>query len=97
MDTVVGIHELHSLDEIPATLQEYEFNDYYTNSLLYVDDTGKYKYEDTCSYLVVAVEESYYLLEIGMYSQTEDAIQDGKISSDDNIFAYEINKDDFDK
>lgn len=97
LDTVVGIHELHSMDEIPAILQEYELNDYYTISILYVDDTGEYQYEDTCSYLVVAAEESYCLLEIGMYSQIEDVIQDGKISSDDNVFVYEINEDDYEK
>lgn len=97
LDTVVGIHELQSPDEIPAALQEYELDDYYTISILYVDDTGKYHYEDTCSYLVVATEQSYYLLEIGMYSLIEDTLQDGKISSNDNVFAYEINKDDYEK
>lgn len=97
LDTVVGIQELQSLAEIPAELQEYELNDYYTISMLYVGDTGENYYEDTCSYLVVAAEGSYYLLEIGMYSQIEDVLQDGKISSDDNVFAYEINKDDYEK
>lgn len=34
--------------------------DYYSISILFIDDTGKYHYEDTCSYLIIAAEGSAY-------------------------------------
>lgn len=90
LDTIVGIHELHYLEKVPAVLQGYELNDYYTITILFVDDTGKSHYEDTYNYLIVATEESYYLLEIGMYGKVDDVLTDGQISTNENIFVYEI-------
>ena len=92
LNTVVGIHELHYLNETPEFLREYKLRDYYSISILFIDDTGKYHYEDTCSYLIIAAEGSYYLLEIGMDSQLEDILLAGQVTGDD-VLAYEISQD----
>ena len=95
LNTVVGIHELHYLEEAPAFLQGYELQDFYSIDILFVDDTGKAHYEDTCSYLIVEETDSYYLLEIGPDSQIEDILSEGQITSRDNVLAYEITKNDY--
>lgn len=93
LNTVVGIHELHYLEEAPACLLGYELQDYYSLSILYVDDTGKAHYEDTCNYLIVEATGSYYLLEIGPDSQIEDILETGQITSRDDVLAHEIAED----
>ena len=96
LNTVVGIHELHYLEEAPAFLQGYELRDYYAIDILFVDDTGKAHYEDTWNFLVVEAEDSYYLLEIGPSSQIETILSESQITSRDDVIAYEITKDAYD-
>ena len=93
LNTVAGIHELHYLEEAPAFLQGYALKDYYSLSILFIDDTGKYHYQDTCNYLIIAADGAYYLLEIGPDSQIEDILQAGQITSRDDVLAYEIAED----
>ena len=93
LNTTVGIHELHYLDEAPASLQGYELGDYYSLSILFVDDTGKYHYEDTCNYLIVEAGGSCYLLEIGPDSQIEKILDAGQITGKDDVLAHEITKE----
>ena len=93
LDTVVGIHELHYLEEDPAFLQGYELQDFYAIDILFVDDTGKAHYEDTWNFLIVEVSGSYYLLEIGPNSQIEKILEEGQITSRDDVLAYEITED----
>lgn len=93
LNTVVEIHELHYLEDPPAFLQGYELQDFYSLDILYVDDTGKYHYEDIWNYLIVEAADSYYLLEIGPDSQIEDIQEEGQITSSDDVLAYEISKD----
>ena len=95
LNTVVGIHELHYMDGVPDSLLDYEFNDYFTISIRYVDNTGKYHYEDYSDYLILAAESSYYLVEVGMYSEIEDILDAGHISAQDKVFVYEINEADY--
>ena len=95
LNTVVGIHELHYMDGVPDSLLDYEFKDYFTISIRYVDDTGKYHYEDYSDYLILATESSYYLVEVGMYSEIEDILDAGHISAQDKVFVYEINEADY--
>ena len=93
LDTVVGIHELHHLEEVPAVLKGYQLEDYCTISILFIDDTGMYHYEDVCSYLVIKAGDLHYLLEIGMDSQIEDILQSGQITGEENLFVYEISEE----
>ena len=93
LNTVVGIHELHHLEEIPASLKGYALADYCTISILFIDDTGMYHYEDVCSYLAVKTDDSYYLIEIGIDTQIEEILRSGQISGEENIFVYEISED----
>lgn len=95
LNTVVEIHELHYLEEDPAILQGYELQTFYTLDILFVDDTGKAHYEDTWNFLIVEATESYYLLEIGPNSQIEDILEEGQITSRDDVLAYEITEDDY--
>ena len=95
LNTVVGIHELHYMDGVPDSLLDYEFKDYFTISIRYVDNTGKYHYEDYSDYLILAAESSYYLVEVGMYSEIEDILDVGHISAQDKVFVYEINEADY--
>ena len=90
LDTVVGIHELHYLEEDPAFLQGYELQNFYTIDILFVDDTGKAHYEDTWNFLIVEVSGSYYLLEIGPNSQIEKILEESQITGRDDVLAYEI-------
>ena len=86
LQLVVHTHILQSVT------QKVNMADYYSISILFIDDTGKYHYEDTCSYLIIAAEGSYYLLEIGMDSQLEDILLAGQVTGDD-VLAYEISQD----
>ena len=95
LDTVVGIHELHYLEEDPAFLQGYELQNFYTIDILFVDDTGKAHYEDTWNFLIVEVSGLYYLLEIGPNSQIAKILEEGKIAGRDDVLAYEISEDDY--
>ena len=93
LNTVVGIHELHYLEEDPAFLQGYELQNFYTLDILFVDNTGNAHYEDTWNFLIVEVSGSYYLLEIGPNSQIEKILEEGQITSRDDVLAYEISAD----
>lgn len=95
LNTVVGIHELHYLEEAPAFLQGYELHDFYAIDILFVDDTGKAHYEDTWNFLIVEAADSYYLLEIGPDSHIEKILEEGQITSRDDVLAYEITEDDY--
>ena len=95
LNTVVEIHELHYLEEAPAFLQSYELQDFYSLEILFLDDSGKYHYEDIYHYLIVEATESYYLLEIGPDSQIEDILAEGQITGKDDVLAYEISEDDY--
>ena len=90
LNTVVGIHELHYLEEDPAFLQGYELQNFYALDILFVDDTGKAHYDDTWNFLIVEVSGSHYLLEIGPNSQIERILEEGQITSRDDVLAYEI-------
>ena len=57
------------------------------------NDTGKAHYEDTWNFLIVEVSGSYYLLEIGPNSQIEKILEEGQITSRDDVLAYEITED----
>ena len=93
LNTVVEIHELNYLEEAPEFLQGYELQDFCSLEILLLDDSGKYHYEDLYHYLIVEVTESYYLLEIGPNSQIEDILEEGQITSRDDVLAYEISED----
>ena len=93
LNTVVGIHELHYLDEEPAFLQGYELQDFYSIDILFIDDTGKAHYEDIWNFLIVEAADSYYLLEIGPNSQIEEILEERQITSRDDVVAYEISQD----
>lgn len=93
LNTVVGIHELHYLDEEPAFLQGYELQDFYSIDILFVDDTGKAHYEDIWNFLIVEAADSYYLLEIGPNSQIEKILEERQITIRDDVLAYEISQD----
>ena len=95
LNTVVGIHELHYLEEPPAFLQGYELQDFYSLDILFVDDTGKAHYEDTWNFLIVEATDSYYLLEVGPDSQIEDILSEKQITSRDDVLVYEITEDDY--
>ena len=60
-----------------------------------MDDTGEAHYEDNCSYLIVEATGSYYLLEIGPNSVIEKLLEEGQITSKDDVLAYEITEDDY--
>ena len=64
--------------------------DFYSLEILFLDDSGKYHYEDIYHYLIVEAAESYYLLEVGSDSQIEDILSEGQITSKDDVLAYEI-------
>ena len=95
LNTVVGIHELHYCEEVPAFLQSYVLQDFYSLDILFVDDTGAAYYEDVCSYLIVEANSSYYLLEIGPNSVIEKLLEEGQITSQDDVLIYEITEDDY--
>lgn len=90
LNTVVEIHELNYLEEAPEFLQGYELQDFCSLEILFLDDSGKYHYEDIYHYLIVEATESYYLLEIGPDSQFEDILAEGQITGKDDVLAYEI-------
>ncbi len=93
LDTVVGIHELHYLEEAPAFLQGYELQNFYTIDILFVDDTGKAHYEDTWNFLIVEATDLYYLLEIGSNSKIDNILETGQLTSSDDVLVYEITED----
>ena len=93
LDTVVGIHELHYLDEVPRILNGYELSSYSTLSIHYADTTGDAHYEDTSDYLIVEAADSYYLLEIGPNSNIDSILATGQITSKDDLLVYEITED----
>ena len=94
-NTVVGIHELQYLDEYPSALENYQLSEYFTLSVHYSDTTGEAYYEDVCSYLVVEATGSHYLLEIGPNSVIEKLLEEGQITSKDDVRVYEITEDDY--
>lgn len=95
LNTVVGIHELHYLDERPASLNKYTLLDYCTLSVHYADTTGEAHYEDTSDYIIVEAEGAYYLLEIGPNSQIEKILVEGQITDRDDMLVYEISEDNY--
>ena len=90
LNTVAGIHELHYLDDMPVFLSGYRLSNYSLISVHYADTTGVAHYEDTCDYLVVDADGTYYLLEIRVDRQIEDILEEGKITGKDDVLAYEI-------
>lgn len=64
LNVVVGIHELEHLEETPASLDGYEYSDYFVISVHYSDTTGEAHYEDQSDYHIVTDGERYYLLEL---------------------------------
>lgn len=93
LNTVVGIHELQYLDEYPSSLENYQFSDYFTLSVHYADTTGEVHYEDTSDYLIVEAEREWYLIEIGPNSMIEKMLEEGQITSRDDVLVYEISED----
>ena len=94
-NTVVGIHELQYLDEYPSALENYQLSDYYILSVHYSDTTGEAHYEDVSDYLIVGAESKWYLIEIGSNSMIEKVLEEGQITSKDDVRAYEITEDDY--
>ena len=92
-NTVVGIHELQYLDEYPSSLENYQLSDYFTFSVHYADTTGEAHYEDTSDYLIVEAESAWYLIEIGPNSVIEKILEEGQVTSRDDVLAYEISAD----
>lgn len=90
LNTVAGIHELHYLDDMPVFLSGYRLSNYSLISVHYADTTGVAHHEDTCDYLVVDADGTYYLLEIRVDRQIEDILEEGKITGKDDVLAYEI-------
>ena len=95
LNTVAGIHELHYLDERPASLSKHALLDYCTLSVHYADTTGEAHYEDTSDYIIVEAEGAYYLLEIGPNSQIEKILEEGQITGRDDVLTYEISEDNY--
>ena len=92
-NTVVGIHELQYLDEFPSSLENYQLSDYFTLAVNYADTTGEAHYEDTSDYLIVEAESAWYLIENGPNSVIEKILEEGQITSRDDVLAYEISAD----
>ena len=90
LNTVVGIHELQHLDAFPSSLENYQLSDYSTLSVHYADTTGEAHYEDTSDYLIVEAENAWYLIEIGPNSVIEKILEEGQITSRDDVLTYEI-------
>ena len=90
LNTVVGIHELQHLDAFPSFLENYQLSDYSTLSVHYADTTGEAHYEDTSDYLIVEAEKAWYLIEIGPNSVIEKILEEGQITSRDDVLTYEI-------
>ena len=90
LNTVVGIHELQHLDAFPSFLENYQLSDYSTLSVHYTDTTGEAHYEDTSDYLIVEAENAWYLIEIGPNSVIEKILEEGQITSRDDVLTYEI-------
>lgn len=95
LNMVVEIHELNYLEEAPEFLQGYELQDFCSLEILFLDDSGKYHYEDIYHYLIIEAAESYYLLEIGPDSQIEDILEEGQITGKDDVLAYEISAEEY--
>ena len=64
LNVVVGIHELEYLEEMPPSLNGYEYTDYFHISVHYSDTTGERHYEDQSDYHVITDGERFYLLEL---------------------------------
>ena len=90
LNTVTDIHELHHLDETPSFLNGYQLSNYSMLSIHYADTTGEAHYEDTCDYLTIESDGTYYLLEIRADRQIEDILAKGQIADKDDVLAYEI-------
>ena len=93
LNTVTGIHELHYLEEYPFSLENFQLSDYFTLSVHYADTTGEAHYEDTSNYLIVETESAWYLIEIGPNSVIEKILEEGQITSRDDVLVYEISED----
>lgn len=50
-------------------------------------------YEDTSNYLIVETESAWYLIEIGPNSVIEKILEEGQITSRDDVLVYEISED----
>jgi len=95
-NTVVGIHELHYLDETPDFLGSYQLSDFFTLSVHYADTVGETHYEDVSEYLVIQAAGQCYLLELGPGCQMADILQAGQITQGDALLVYEIPVEDYD-
>lgn len=93
LNTVAGIHELQYLDELPSSLENYQLSDYFILSVHYSDTTGEAHYEDTSDYLIVDTSSTYYLLEIRVDCQIEEILEEGQITSRDDVLVYDISED----
>ena len=92
LNTVTGI-QLHYLEEYPFSLENFQLSDYFTLSVHYADTTGEAHYEDTSNYLIVETESAWYLIEIGPNSVIEKILEEGQITSRDDVLVYEISED----
>ena len=50
-------------------------------------------YLDTSNYLIVETESAWYLIEIGPNSVIEKILEEGQITSRDDVLVYEISED----
>lgn len=63
LTTVVEIHELQYMDEMPTFLTEYEYSDYYEIIVHYADTTGEAHYHDASEYKVIEYDGDHYMVE----------------------------------
>ena len=71
-------------------MENYQLSDYFTLSVHYSDTTGEAHYEDTSDYLIIEAENAWYLIEIGPNTMIEKILEEGQITSRDDVLAYEI-------
>lgn len=81
------------LKSTPFSLENFQLSDYFTLSVHYADTTGEAHYEDTSNYLIVETESAWYLIEIGPNSVIEKILEEGQITSRDDVLVYEISED----
>lgn len=97
LNTVLGIHELHYLDQTPAFLDGYRLSDYFTLSVLCADTAGEAHYEETSDYMVIRKSDLCYLLEFNSDHPIEDTVHTGVISKADDLLVYEIRAENYDE
>ena len=88
-----GNRVILSSQPLPTTLENFQLSDYFTLSVHYADTTGEAHYEDTSNYLIVETESAWYLIEIGPNSVIEKILEEGQITSRDDVLVYEISED----